>query len=127
MDTPTANYRQESIVYGDQRLYERLKGLRQFRIAPYDGVHLPLNSEFRPFEAYDYSRDGFSYWSHEKPTTELVIIELRYRNRTNYHEAKIAHFSEARREGIAWYLVGCRFHRRIETVEQNRSELLPQR
>lgn len=115
METPVLNHRRsEAVVIGEQRLYDRLPGPRQFRLAPFDGATMPAADEFRSFEAYDYSRDGFSYWSPEQPTTELLVIELQYRGRSNYHEARILHLSEARREGVTWHLVGCRFARRLD-------------
>ena len=123
METSVLNHqRQESVAFGEQRLYERLHGLRQFRLAPFDGVTVPTVEDLHAVEGYDYSRDGFSYWSLEKPATEFVVIELCYHNRANYHEAKIVHHTQAAREGATWHLVGCQFTKRIELAAARASE-----
>ena len=123
MESTVLNHnRPDGVAFGEQRLYERVHGSRQFRLAQFNGVTLPTVEDFRSFEGYDYSRDGFSYWSLEKPAAELVVIELSYRNRANYHEARIMHHTQATREGLTWHLVGCRFTKRIELAVTVSSE-----
>lgn len=114
--------RQKAVVVGEQRLYLRLQDVRWFRIAPFDGVQIPSAEAFGSFEAYDYSRDGFSFWALEKPTSELIVVELEYRKRRNYHEARVMHLTQADREGITWHLVGCRFSQRLEPISLDKTD-----
>lgn len=118
MEAPVLNHRRnEAVVIGEQRLYDRLPGPRTFRLAPFDGIELPALTAFQSFEGYDYSRDGFSFWSPVRPTTDHLVMELQYRGRAHYHEATILHLTEAQRDGGTWHLVGCRFARRLEGIE----------
>lgn len=79
-------------------------------LAPYDGVRLPDQSDFRHVNCHDISTRGFSYFEAVLPTYRHVVIlfgKLPFRIFTAEvrHVRKFAKNSE--------YLVGCRIITRL--------------
>lgn len=103
---------QEPVAEKERRTNDR----RAYRciqlLAPYDGVRLPAQAEFRKVQCHDISAHGFSYLTSQPPESEYVVICLGAIPFL-FYDAEIVHYNAVQQGGSVEYLVGCRLRRRI--------------
>ena len=94
----------------------RAAGRRRFDcqqlLAPFDGVRLPSQSEFRQVACQDLSPGGFSFVTTERAEFEAVVVALG-QVPFKFFTAKVQNQSRVRHKGRMDYRVGCRFTGRI--------------
>jgi hypothetical protein len=81
-------------------------------LAPYDGVRLPSQSEFRPVACQDLSPGGFSFVVSERAEFDSVVVALG-QVPFKFFTAQIQNQSRVRHKGRIAYRVGCRFTGRV--------------
>jgi hypothetical protein len=81
-------------------------------LAPYDGVRLPSQSEFRPVACQDLSPGGFSFVLSERAEFASVVVALGCVP-FKFFTAQVQNQSRVRHKGRIGYRVGCRFTGRI--------------
>jgi hypothetical protein len=108
---------EKAFADGGRRAPEgRTSGRRLFDcqqlLAPYDGVRLPSQSEFRAVACQDLSPGGFSFVLPERAEFEAVVVALG-QVPFKFFTAKVQNQSRVRYKGRVAYRVGCRFTGRI--------------
>ena len=81
-------------------------------LAPFDGVRLPSQSEFRQVACRDLSPGGFSFVMSERAEFEAVVVALG-QVPFKFFTAQVQNQSRVRHKGRIAYRVGCRFTGRI--------------
>jgi hypothetical protein len=81
-------------------------------LAPFDGVRLPSQSEFRPVACRDLSPGGFSFVV-PQPAEFLAVVVALGQVPFKFFTAQVQNQSRVRHKGRIAYRVGCRFTGRI--------------
>ena len=81
-------------------------------LAPFDGVRLPSQSEFRQVACRDLSPGGFSFILPERAEFDAVVVALG-QVPFKFFTAQVQNQSRVRHKGRVAYRVGCRFTGRI--------------
>jgi hypothetical protein len=94
----------------------RAAGRRRFDcqqlLAPFDGVRLPSQSEFRQVACQDLSAGGFSFVISERAEFTAVVVALG-QVPFKFFTARIQNQLRVRHKGRIAYRVGCQFTGRI--------------
>ena len=106
------SFAREHYTPAEQRAADR----RQFDclqlLAPFDGVRLPSQSEFRQVSCQDLSPGGFSFVQTDRADFEELVVALG-QVPFKFFTARIANQSRVRLRGRFAYRIGCRFTGRI--------------
>ena len=81
-------------------------------LAPFDGIRLPSQSEFRAVSCQDISAGGFSFILTERAEFEQVVVALG-QVPFKFFTANLQNQSRVRIKGRPCYRIGCRFTGRI--------------
>jgi hypothetical protein len=81
-------------------------------LAPFDGVRLPSQSEFRTALCQDLSPGGFAFVSSERVEFEQLVVALG-QVPFKFFTARVQNQSPVRLRGRSAYRVGCRFTGRV--------------
>ena len=82
-------------------------------IAPYDGVTMPSQAEFRRAHCRDLASGGFSFFAENPPQTDQLIVALGSVP-FNFFVADVVRVKQADVDTTGSFLVGCQFVRRLE-------------
>jgi hypothetical protein len=96
----------------EQRAADRREFDCQQLLAPFDGVRLPSQSEFRPVLCQDLSPGGFSFVSSDRVEFEELVVALG-QVPFKFFTARVQNQSRVRLRGRFAYRIGCRFTGRI--------------
>jgi hypothetical protein len=96
----------------DQRAANRRSFSCQQLLAPFDGVRLPNQSEFRQVACQDLSAGGFSFVQPQRAEFEELIVALG-KVPFQFFTARVQNQTRIRLKGHTAYRVGCRFTGRI--------------
>ncbi len=83
-------------------------------VAPYDGVNMPTQAEFRRAHCRDLASGGFSFFAESPPEEERLIVALGSVP-FSFFVAEVVRVKRADVDLTGTYLVGCRFVERLET------------
>ena len=81
-------------------------------IAPFDGVNMPSQAEFRRAYCRDLAAGGFSYFSEQPPENEKLIVALGSVPFT-FFVADVLRVKKADVDTTGSYLIGCQFVERL--------------
>jgi hypothetical protein len=96
----------------EQRAADRQQFDCQQLLAPFDGIRLPNQSEFRQVVCQDLSPGGFSFVMPNCVDFEEVVVALG-QVPFKFFTARVQNQSRIRQRGRFAYRVGCRFTGRI--------------
>ena len=82
-------------------------------IAPYDGLALPSQADFRRAYCRDLASGGFSFFAEQPPETDKLVVALGPVP-FNFFIADVVRVKQADVDTTGSYLVGCQFVRRLE-------------
>jgi hypothetical protein len=94
----------------EQRAAQRRRFDRIQLMAPFDGMRLPGQSEFRPIECRDLSSGGFSFVVTRRADFDELVVALG-QVPFKFFTARVQ--NQTRLRGGRGYRVGCRFTGRI--------------
>jgi hypothetical protein len=125
----------------ERRRHQRQRFLGIQRLAPWDGCKFPAEDAFVEVPCYDLTRSGFSFFAHQRPSFEQLVVGFGQKPNLLYISAKPVRFSPmlvfpsgraahvghapepircsdpTGEIGMPMVLVGCRFLRRLEKPE----------
>ena len=96
----------------NQRAADRRHFDCQQLLAPFDGVRLPSQSEFRPVSCQDLSPGGFSFVLPDRVEFEELVVALG-QVPFKFFTASVQNQSRVRLRGRFAYRIGCRFTGRV--------------
>ena len=82
-------------------------------VAPYDGLTLPSQAEFRRAHCRDLASGGFSFFAERPPETDKLIVALGPVP-FQFFVADVVRFKQADVDTTGSYLIGCQFVERLE-------------
>ncbi|MEX2139542.1 MAG: hypothetical protein WD894_09795 [Pirellulales bacterium] len=106
------SFARECCSPADQRAADRRQFDCQQLLAPFDGVRLPSQSEFRPVACQDLSPGGFSFVQTDRVEFEELVVALG-QVPFKFFTARVQNQSRVRLRGRFAYRIGCRFTGRI--------------
>ena len=106
------SFAREHCTPADQRTVDRRQFDCQQLLAPFDGIRLPSQSEFRQVVCQDLSPGGFSFVMPDCVDFEEVVVALG-QVPFKFFTARVQNHSRIRLRGRFAYRVGCRFTGRI--------------
>ena len=82
-------------------------------IAPYDGITMPSQAEFRRAHCRDLASGGFSFFAEQPPEADKLIVALGAVP-FNFFVADVVCVKQADVDSTGSYLIGCQFVERLE-------------
>ncbi|MBN2474597.1 MAG: PilZ domain-containing protein [Pirellulales bacterium] len=77
----------------------------------YDG-QMPQPEDFFRVRCHDISPGGLSFYLSGRPQFDQFVVALGQESLPIYFLAEVAHITEAKRNGVVMFRVGCRFLKR---------------
>ena len=99
---------------GERRDGQRTKYDCVQLVAPYNGVTMPSQAEFRRAHCRDLASGGFSFFAEQPPQTDQLIVALGDVPFT-FFVAEVKRVRQADVDLTGSYLIGCKFVERLET------------
>lgn len=88
-------------------------------IAPYDGLTMPSQAQFRRAHCRDLASGGFSFFAEQPPDADRLIVALGSVPFT-FFVAEVVRVKRSDVDHTGSYLVGCRFVERLTTPSDER-------
>ena len=106
------SFAREHSTPADQRAADRRQFDCQQLLAPFDGIRLPSQSEFRQVICQDISPGGFSFVLEDRAEFDELVVALG-QVPFKFFTARVANQTRIRHRGGFGYRIGCRFTGRI--------------
>jgi len=103
--------------FGERRRWPRRSYPYWQLIAPIVSGRPPRRQDFRLMRCHDICAGGFAFVSDAQPEENKYVVALGAAPSLTYIAAEVAHVTKVDEEGQRYYIVGCRYLKRVELYD----------